>query len=419
VVNTIIGSGIFGIPTPLNAVVGRASPLAMIFAGIAMGLMLGCFAEVASRFTEPGGAYLFTRAAFGRFAGIEVGWFSWLAPMGTSAAAANLFTAYLGAYVPFASTAVGRAGVIVGLFAILAIANVLGVNVGANLSSVFTVAKLLPLLLLIVLGCVFFVHHPQTFRQAQPMPRGISPWVDAMLLLSFAYGGFENAILPAGEVRDPQRTIPFALIVGLLLCIAVYALVQFAAVATIGTAPAERPLASAASVLIGEGGALFITVAAMISSFGHLSAVALATPRLTYSLAEQHDFPALFGKLHARFQTPYVSIIAFGFLTSLLAVSGTFRWAIAMASGALVIIYASVCASMIRLRRTDSARAAMHLPAGDAIACFCILIAVVLLTRLTLREGFLLLLTFAIALVHWLLVRKETVGANPQEEPAA
>jgi APA family basic amino acid/polyamine antiporter len=417
VVNTIIGSGIFGIPTPLNAVVGRASSLAMIFAGIAMGLMLGCFAEVASRFTEPGGAYLYTRVAFGRFAGIQIGWFSWLAPMGTSAAAANLFTAYMGAYVPFASTALGRATVIVTLFALLAIANVLGVKVGANLSSVFTVAKLLPLLLLIVLGCAYFAQHPETFHQAQPMPHGISPWVDALLLLSFAYGGFENAILPAGEVRDPQRTIPFALIVGLALCIAVYALVQFASVATIGTAPAERPLASAASVLIGQGGALFITLAAMISSFGHLSAVALATPRLTYSLAKRRDFPAIFGRLHSRFQTPHVSILAFGFLTCLLSVSGTFRWAIAMASGALVIIYGSVCASMIRLRRTDAQAATLRLPAGDAVATFCILVAIVLLTRLSLREGFLLLVTFAIGCAHWLVVRKE--AAEAQSETAA
>jgi len=412
VVNTIIGSGIFGIPTPLNAVVGRASPLAMVMAGLGIGLMMACAAEVSSRFTEPGGAYLYARTAFGRFAGMQIGWFSWLAPMGTSAAAANLFTSYLAAYVPFAGTALGRAAVITALFAVLALANCAGVRVGTNLSSAFTIAKILPLLLLIVLGLIYFAHHPQTFAHAQPAPSGISPWVDAMLLLSFAYGGFENAILPAGEVKNPRKTFPIALASGLLLCIALYSLVQFVSVATIGTAPAERPLASAAELLVGTGGAAFITVAAMISTFGHLSAVQLATPRLTYSLAERHDFPSVFGRVHPRFQTPYISILAFSAITCVLALSGTFRWAIAMASGALIVIYVSICASLIQLRRMHGDEALLRIPFGPAIACACIAFGLVLLTRLTLREGFLLLLTFAIATLHWLAVRNRSY---PQE----
>lgn len=404
-VNTIIGSGIFGIPTPLNAVVGRASPIAMVLAGIAIGLMMACCAEVASRFTEPGGAYLFAREAFGRFAGIQIGWFSWLAPMGTSAAAANLFTTYFAAYVPFAGTMGGRALVISGLFLFLAVANCVGVRVGAGISSVFTVAKLLPLLLLIVLGLLYFGRHPQTFQHASPAPHALSPWVDAMLLLSFAFGGFENAILPAGEIQNPRRTIPVGLAVGLGACIVVYALVQFVAVATIGTTPADRPLAAAASILIGSGGAAFITVAAMISTFGHLSAVQLGTPRLTYALAEQHDFPAVFARIHPRFQTPYVSILIFSALTCVLALSGTFRWAIAMASGALIVIYGSICASLIRLRQTRSEAPSLRVPFGPAIACVCIAIAVILLARLTLREGFLLLLTFVVASLHWFATR--------------
>lgn len=409
VVNTVIGSGIFGIPSLLNGIVGRASPLAMVLAGLAIGLMMACCVEVTSRFSEPGGAYLYASKGLGRFAGIQIGWFSWLAPMGTSAAAANLFTSYLAAFMPFAGTRLGRGAVIFALFAFLATANCVGVKVGANLSSVFSIAKLLPLLLLIVLGVAYFFRHPATFQQAAPAPHGLSPWVSAMLLLSFAFGGFENAIMPAGEVENPKRTIPWALTVGLLTCIAIYALVQFVAVATIGTGPAERPLASVAMVLIGSGGALFITVAAMISTFGHLSAVQLGAPRLTYSLAERGDFPAIFGRVHPRFQTPYVSILAFGFLTCLLALSGTFRWAVAMASGALIVIYMSICASLIGLRRKNADPAELHLPGGVAIACLCIAIGAVLLARLTWLEGYLLLVTFAVATVHWLVVRKRAV----------
>jgi APA family basic amino acid/polyamine antiporter len=412
-VNTVVGSGIFGIPSVLNGVVGRASPVAMIVAGLGMGLMMACFAEVASRFTGAGGAYLYTRTAFGSFVGMQVGWFSWLAPMGTSAAAANLFTTYCAAYLPFAATVSGRALIITLLLAVLAIANCLGVRLGANLSSVFTIFKLVPLGILIVLGCAFFLRHPETYARASTAPSGVSPWIDAMLLLAFAYAGFENALLPAGEVKDPQRTVPFALGAGLLLCVAVYALVQFVVVATIGTIASERPLASSASLLIGGVGAAFVTVAAMVSTFGHLSAVLLATPRLTYSLAQQRDFPAWFAKVHPRFQTPYVSILAFSCLTWLLAISGTFRWAIALASGAVIVIYGSVCASLIRLRHSNPGEALVRVPFGRGIAILCIAMAVVLLARLTLREGFLLFVTFGIATLHWMIVRNRNDGGEP------
>ncbi len=421
VVNTIIGSGIFGFPSLLNGIVGRGSPVAMILAGLGIGLMMACCAEVASRFSEPGGAYLYTRTAFGRFAGMQIGWFSWLAPMGTSAAAANLFTSYLVAFFPFAATTAGRATIILSLFMFLAVANCVGVRVGASLSSVFTIFKLLPLGLLIVLGLIYFAHHPETYAQAQPAPDNLSAWADAMLLLSFAFGGFENAIMPAGEVKDAQRNIPFALATGLLLCIAFYALVQFVTVATIGTGPAERPLASAAALLIGRGGAAFIAVAAMVSTFGHLSAVQLATPRLTYALAERHDFPAIFARVHPRFHTPYVSILAFSIFTCVLALSGTFRWAVAMASGALIIIYAGICASLIRLRQMHGERALLHLPFGKTIACFCIAVALLLLVRLTWREGFLLLITFGIASVHWFFARhaSDVTEAPPRSGESA
>lgn len=383
-----------------------------------MGMMMACFAEVASRFTEPGGAYLYTRTAFGRFVGIQVGWFSWLAPMGTSAAAANLFTIYLAAYFPFAASAIGRSAVITILFFLLAAANCGGVRVGANLSSIFTLAKLLPLGVLILLGLLHFIRQPQVFLHAQPAPRGLSPWVDAMLLLAFAYAGFENALLPTGEVKDPRKTVPFALGTGLLLCIAVYALVQFSVVATIGTGPSERPLASSALLLIGGSGAVFVTLAAIISTFGHLSAVLLATPRLTYSLAEQREFPAVFARIHSRFQTPYVSIIVFSALTWLLALSGTFRWAVALASGAVIVIYATVCASLIRLRDVSPNEAGLQIPFGKTIACFCITLSILLLSRLSLREGFLLLVTFGIATLHWFLVGRRSRIVEPAKVEA-
>jgi amino acid transporter len=407
IVNTIIGSGIFGIPSELNAIVGRASPIAMLLAGLGMGIMMACFAEVASQFSEPGGAYLYARTAFGRFVGMQIGWFSWLAPMAASAAGANLLAIYFAGFFPAAAGGVARIALMTVLIGLLALANYIGVQTGTRLSSLFTVAKLLPLFVLIVLGLIHFARQPEMIHPADIATPGLGGWVDALLLLSFAYAGYENMMLPMGEVKDPRHTVPFSLAIGLLLCMGIYALIQFIVVVTIGTGHVDRPLAATASILIGTGGAALVTVAAMISSYGNLSAVMLATPRLTYSLAEQGDFPTIFGRVHPRFKTPHLSIAIFSVLTWLLAISGTFRWALALASGAVIIIYASVCAALIRLRRIRPNADALRIPLGPLVACLGMTVAVILLTRLTLREGFLLVITFALATGNWLWVRQQ------------
>jgi APA family basic amino acid/polyamine antiporter len=407
VINIIIGSGIFGIPSELNAIVGRASPIAMLLAGLGMGIMMACFTEVASQFPEPGGAYLYSRTAFGRFVGMQVGWFSWLAPIAAGAAGANLLAIYFAGFFPSASTGFSRVALMTALIGILAIANYVGVQTGTRLSTLFTVAKLLPLGLLIALGLAHFLRQPQLIHSSEIATPGVGGWIDALLLLSFAYAGYENVMLPMGEVKDPRRTVPFSLALGLLVCMVIYALIQFIVVVTIGTGHVDRPLAATASILIGGAGAALVTVAAMVSSYGNLSAIMLATPRLTYSLAAKGDFPALFGRVHPRFKTPHLSIAIFSAVTWILAISGTFRWALALASGAVIIIYASVCASLIRLRRTRPGADALRIPFGQVVACLGMTIAVILLTRLTLREGFLLLLTFALAAANWLWARRQ------------
>jgi amino acid transporter len=405
IVNTVIGGGIFGLPSELNAIVGRASPIAMLLAGAGMGIMMACFAEVASQFSEPGGAYLYTRASFGRFIGMQVAWFSWLTPMAAAAAVANLIATYLAGFFPSIAHGSARALVLTNIIAFLVIANYIGVRSGTRLSNLFTIAKLLPLAILIAFGLARFAQHPEVIRASDITAPGLQGWFDALLLLVFAYGGFENVMLPMGEVKDPRRTVPFSLALGLLLCMAVYALIQFIVIITIGTGYTDRPLAATASVLIGSGGVVFVTIAAMISGCGNLSAMMLATPRLTYSLAEQQDFPSSFGKVHPRFNTPYVSILIFGVLSWVLAVSGTFRWALLLASGAVMIIYACVCASLIRLRQLQPEADALRLPFGRAIAVLGIAMAAILLTRLGAREALLLVLTACLASANWLWVK--------------
>jgi amino acid transporter len=409
IINTVIGSGVFGLPSEINAIVGRASPIAMILAGLGMGLVMACFAEVASQFSGGGGAYLYAKTTLGDFAGMQVAWFSLLAPVGACAASVNLFVIYLAGFLPSAGGGAPRVATMAILVGALTLVNYIGVRSGTNLSNLFTVSKLMPLAVLIVLGLWRFFHHLLILPPSEIVRPGVSGWLDALLLLSFAYAGFETALIPAAEMKEPQKHIPAALGSGLLVCIGVYALVQFVVVATVGTGMVERPLSAVASLLVGSKGAALITAAAMISIYGSVSAMVLATPRLTYSMAESGEFPALFATVHPRFKTPHISIAIFGALTLLLAATGTFRWLMTLASGAVIVIYSAVCASLIVLRKRGPQAEAMRIPAGSLIACACLVIAVILLLRFTTRESLLLVATALVASVNFLFVRAKRV----------
>jgi basic amino acid/polyamine antiporter, APA family len=406
IVNTVIGSGVFGIPSVVNGIVGRASPLAMILAGLGAAMVMACFAEVASQFDTAGGAYLYAKTALGDFVGMQVAWFSLLAPIGACAASANLFMDYLAGFFPSISTAAVRVIILTFLIGALTSANYFGVRIGTNLSNLFTVAKLLPLALLIALGLWHFGHHPVMLPFSNVAEPGVRGWLDALLLLAFAYEGFETALIPAAEMKAPRREIPIALAAGLLSCVAVYALIQFVVVVTIGTGPSPRPLAAVASVLIGDSGTAIVTAAAMISVYGSISAMMLATPRLTFSMAQQGEIPSRFAAVHTRFNTPHISILTFGALTLLLAATGTFRWLLMLASGAVIITYAAVCGSLIVLRHRDRGADALRIPAGPWFAGVCIVIAGILLSRLGRVEMALLAITASIAAINYFVVRR-------------
>ncbi len=411
VINCIIGSGIFGVPGKLIAAVGAASPIAMLLAGLLTAVIVLCFAEVGSRFSEPGGVYLYSRSAFGRLMGLEVGWFYFLSALGGAAANANLFVIYLSGMAPWCGHGWPRALVIAGLIAVPAAANYLGTRKGTIWCNVFTVAKLAPLALLIGLGFIRFSRKANLARVSGVGAPGWAAWGNALLLLIFVFGGFEDPMTPASEVNEPRRTIPFALITGLAACTVIYALLQFVVVATVGTTAAERPLASAAEVLVGRGGALFVDVAAMISTYGWISASLLNVPRLLFSLADTGDFPPVFGKVHARYNTPHAAILIFAALAWILTVTGTFKWSLLVSAGAGVLYYLVVCAALLRLRRLQTKPARFRLPFGAAFSIAGMAICVLLLSRLELREALLMMITAVVAGVNWWWVRRRAAFA--------
>jgi len=234
----------------------------------------------------------------------------------------------------------------------------------------------------------------------------LSNWVRALVLLIFLFGGWEDSLIVAGEVREPRRTIPFALGVGLLGCTAIYALLQFISVAAIGTNAAERPLAAVASVLMGPSGAAAVAIAAMISTYGSISAYLLHSPRLVYSLAAEGDFPGVFAKLHPRYHTPSVAIIFFALTGWLLAVSGTFLWIVALSTASMIVYYAATCACLHRLRKLHPHADAFRVPFGPALSMVAVAIALFLLTGLKATEALLMCVTALIAAANWAWVKR-------------
>jgi amino acid transporter len=235
---------------------------------------------------------------------------------------------------------------------------------------------------------------------------GLSNWVSALVLLMFAYGGWEDGLIPTGEIREPRRTIPFGLGTGLLACAAIYALLQFVIVTTIGTNVTDNPPAETASALLGRGGAALVAIAVMIATYATISADILNAPRLLYSLAAQGDFPAIFARLHPRFHTPVAGILFYSFTTWALASSGTFLWIVALSSGSMMVYYAGTCASLIRLRKLRPNADAFRIPFGPLLSILGVAISLALMTGLKRRELLLMCVTALIATANWLWARR-------------
>lgn len=414
IVNCIIGSGVFGLPSVLAGLVGRASVFAVIVAAAAMGIIMACFAEVSSRFAETGGPYLYAREAFGRFMGIQVAWLVWFVRLTACAANANLFVIYIGEFWPPVTRPLPKLVTLTLLVGILAAINFRGVRVGTGVSNAFTVAKLSSLGVVAAAGTFYLVASPRVIEQASVSP-GANTWAQAMVLLIFAYGGFEAALISAGEAENPRRDMPFGLFAALVTCTVIYGLIQWVVVGVLpDPGHSERPLADVAHIVMGHGGAVLIALGALFSIYGYLSGNMLATPRITFALAECGDFPSVFGAVHPRFRTPHFSILVFAFLVWLLAIFGTFAGNATLSAGSRLFYYGVICAALPVLRRKQKMQPVFSLPGGTAMAVLGVFICVGLVTRIEYNKSLVLLAAVAVAFLNWLAVRRHSVLPSSQ-----
>jgi APA family basic amino acid/polyamine antiporter len=266
------------------------------------------------------------------------------------------------------------------------------------------VAKLVPLSLVAAVGMVYLVAHP--LPAAPASAAGLDGWLKALLLLIFAYGGYEAALFPLGEAKDPRRDAGFALFAALLIVMLLYTVLQLVVIEVLpDAAHSERPLADAARVMLGEGGAALISVGAMISVYGYLSANLLGAPRAMFALAERGDFPGYFAAIHPRFRTPYFSILVYAVLLWAFALLGSFTWNVTLSAVARLFYYGAVCAAVPVLRVKQPGAAVLRLPGGPVIPVLGVLICLALLTRVDFSKSLILLAVILTATVNWLLTR--------------
>lgn len=370
IINITIGAGILGLPAKLYALAGTYSLGAYLTsAAIVTGIIL-CFAEVSSRFNGAGGPYLYARVAFGPLVGFEVGWLLWLSRLASFAALCNLFVDYAAYFWPAVGAGLGRAALMAGLVAGLTGLNLVGVRLASLVNNLFTVSKLIVLILFVAVG-LFFVKW-SAFSWAAPPT--LPHFSSAVLLLIFTFSGFDVAAIPAGEIEQPQRNVPFALFTAIATVAVLFVLVQVVCIGTLpGLATAERPLALAAQQFLGPAGGGLVAAAAMLTALGTLNALMLTGPRLLFALAEQKQIPTIFGATHPRFRTPWVALLVSAGLKLALAISGTFIYALTLSTIIRLLYFALTCAALPVLRRQRPAQPApFRVWGGPAVAALCV-----------------------------------------------
>src|SRR6185369_10749436 len=309
------------------------------------------FAEAASHFSEPGGAYLYARTAFGDFVGFETGWMNWIARLTSLASLSNGFVLSLAFLWPSLGVGAARVSIIIGTLLILGAIHFAGVKYGAASIYVFTFGKLVPLIGFIVVSLIAFKHNP--IPASFTLPAANTNWNEAALFMLFAYAGFENMGVPAGEYRNPRRDLPRALLAGTLAIAAIYVLAQLGAMATIpDLSKSATPIADAAAALVGPIGALIVTLGALLSMAGTNSGTVLEGSRMLYALSLDRRMGPI-SYVHPKFRTPTVAIVIHVGIAAVLAVAGSFAKLALLSAVARLATYLFTCAAVPRLRKLN------------------------------------------------------------------
>jgi amino acid transporter len=408
ITNGVIGSGIFGLPSALAALTGAASPVAIAIAGASVFVIVLCFAEVGSRFDDAGGPYLYTREAFGPAVGFQVGWLHIWTRLLSAAAVVNVFASYLAVLFPWVATSAGRTIAITTAVAVVTWINVAGVRQASWTVNAFTVAKLLPLAVLVGVG-IFQIDRGVLATQSVAVPR----WTDAVLLLVFGLGGFESGVVASSETRDPKRDTAFALISAMTAVTVIYVLVQITVIGVLpNTARSTAPIGAALGRLLGPAGVTLGTLAVLLSVYGWLTGFALMSPRIIFAMAERGELPRFMAHVNGRGRVPDAAIIVNSAIALGLGLAGDFGQLATFAAIAKLGIYGATCGALIVLRQKRGLPDGYRAPGGPVLAVAGIGFCAWLLTTRSLSEAwFMPVMIAAGAAVSWAMRRKTPAPA--------
>lgn len=377
-INAVVGSGVFLLPSESYKLLGPFSLWAPLLFAVPVFILVLCFAEAASHFSGPGGAYLYARTAFGDFIGFETGWMNWIARVTSLASLSNGFVLALAFFVPRLKEPIPRASVIIASIVILAAIHLVGVKYGAASIYVFTWGKLIPLIGFIVVALIAFKHNPIPASLHLPGPG--TKWNEAALFMLFAYAGFENLGVPAGEYRNPQRDLPRSLLAGIVAIGAIYVLAQLGAMASLpDLSKSDTPIASAAAAIVGPIGALIVTLGAVLSMAGTNSGTMLEGSRMLFALSLDRNLgPVRY--VHPQFRTPTVAIIIHAIVALAFALSGSFATLALISGMARLSTYLFTCAAVPFLRKLGGS--GFRNPGGPLIPILGVLISLALVVTL-------------------------------------
>lgn len=383
IINSIIGAGIFGLPSRVFKLSGVYSLLAFVACAIVVGVFIFVFAEVSSRFDKTGGPYVYVLESFGPFPAFVTGWLLILGRLFNYAVLINLLVIYLSFFSDAFSNHMMRITCILLLTLAIAYINHIGVKSSTKLNNALTIAKLVPLAVFIIAGLFFM--QPQ--RLVITDPPSLPSFSASVLLLIFAFGGFESVLVNTGEIRNPHRNLPFALLVAALVVTLFYFLIQLVAIGTLPTlASSEKPLADAARLFMGYSGSLLMTIGAAVSITGTLNAIFLSGSRLPFALSQENQLPKLFSYIHPQHLTPTWSLVLFTVIAAGISLAWTFMSALNVAVIIRLLLYLLVCLSLIKLRSKETNRNYFKVRHGPGLAIAGIVFSIWLLTATKWRE---------------------------------
>jgi amino acid transporter len=410
-INNTIGGGIFVLPAIAAASLGSSSIIAYLICGVLIFMIIMCFAEIGAKITTTGGAYLYIENAFGRYAGFLANTMHWFGyAIMSDAAIANALADTLSIFFPVLRNPIFRAIFFAIILGGLVYINIRGVKQGVFIVEMSTYAKLIPLLIIIVAGS-FFISPVNLSWSGLPEIKSLG---EVSLVLFFAFIGSESALSTGGEIKNPKKTVPVGILLGIGGTILIYILIQIVSQGVMGVDLAkykEAPLAELAVRTIGPAGLVIITLGMIISIFGTISGDILAGPRILFGASKEKMLPGFLAKVHPEFKTPYWAIIVYGSIIFLLSISGGFIFLATLSSAAILIVFLGVVSAVIKLRmKSDNSveSKSFKVPFGLIIPIIAIVTILWFLSNLAINEIISIsVFLFTLSIIYFLIIKRK------------